>query len=75
METTSQSYQDNLLDSIGHTLKLITNVNDTLLALQKTGEKEDGLMIRQYRHLKRRLTEDLMRQLSRFDLPVDFTLK
>lgn len=64
----------NLVEAIYHTLELISGVENILDNLRKSGEKEEGLMIRQYKHLKKKHSQTLKEQLQELDLPLQIEL-
>lgn len=49
-------------------LERISTINQVIEHLRKAGEMEDGLMIRQEKHLKKRFTTELLDLLKDFDL-------
>lgn len=61
------------IQAIQRNLELIENTNQRIKDLRKVGEKEDGLMIRQYKHLKKKLTQDLLDVLEEFELPLQLS--
>lgn len=66
--------ENSLLNSINQTLLLIEDVNIVLKNLKKAGENENSLSIRQYQHLLKRHTNDLLNDLEKLHLPVEFHL-
>lgn len=58
------------IKAIEHNLKLIKNTENTIKRLKQKGVKEDNLEIRQYKHLKKKLTQDLLNLLEEFELPL-----
>lgn len=58
----------NLKEAINHTLDLITGVDNVLIGLREDGEKEDGLMIKQYKHLRKHHAKTLIEQLQKMNL-------
>jgi len=64
----------NLIDAINHTLDLIDGIENILENLRKEGEKEDSLMIRQYKHLKMKYSKTLKEQLQKLKLPLQIKL-
>jgi hypothetical protein len=54
--------------AINHTLELIASCNRLIAQYKENGEKEDSLMIRQEKHLKKQYMKQLDEMLSGLDI-------
>jgi hypothetical protein len=65
MQTPSQS--NPLLEAIGHQLSLIADTNQQIKQWS-AAEGNESLMVRQYKHLRKQMVQELDRLLRQLDL-------
>jgi len=56
-----------LLEAIGHQLSLIANTNEQIKRWSAS-DGDDSLMVRQYKHLRKQMVQELDRLLRQLDL-------